>query len=32
MHVETNLLDGVGDIGVGERQVLEGPGKAPEVS
>jgi hypothetical protein len=32
MHVETNLLDGVGDIGVGERQILEGPSEAPEVS
>jgi hypothetical protein len=22
MHMETNLLDGIGDVGVGERQVL----------
>jgi hypothetical protein len=32
MHVEANLLDGVGDVGMGECQVLEGPGEAPEVS
>jgi hypothetical protein len=32
MHVEADLLDGVGDIEAGERQVLEGPGEAPEVS
>jgi hypothetical protein len=32
MHVETDLLDGVGDVGAGECQVLEGPGEAPEVS
>jgi hypothetical protein len=30
--VEANLLDGIGDVGAGERQVLEGPSKAPEVS
>jgi hypothetical protein len=29
---KANLLDGVGDVGAGERQVLEGPGKAPELS
>jgi hypothetical protein len=32
MHVEANLLDCVGDVGAGERQVLEGPGEAPKVS
>jgi hypothetical protein len=32
MHVEADLLDDVGDVGVGERQVLEGPIKAPKVS
>jgi hypothetical protein len=32
MHVEANLLDDVGDVGAGERQVLEGPIEAPEVS
>jgi hypothetical protein len=32
MHVEADLLDGIVDIGVGERQVLEGPSEAPEVS
>jgi hypothetical protein len=32
MHVEADLLDSVGDVGVGERQVLEGPNEAPEVS
>jgi hypothetical protein len=32
MHVEANLLDDVGDVGAGERQVLEGPSEAPEVS
>jgi hypothetical protein len=32
MHVEADLLDGVGDVGAGERQVLEGPDEAPEVS
>jgi hypothetical protein len=30
MHVEADLLDDVGDVGAGERQVLEGPGEAPE--
>jgi hypothetical protein len=32
MHVEADLLDGVGDVGASERQVLEGPDEAPEVS
>jgi hypothetical protein len=32
MHVEADLLDGIGDVGVGERQVLEGPSEAPKVS
>jgi hypothetical protein len=32
MHVEADLLDGVGDVEAGERQVLEGPGEALEVS
>jgi hypothetical protein len=31
MHIKTNLLDGVGDVGAGERQVLEGLGKAPKL-
>jgi hypothetical protein len=32
MHVEEDLLDSVGDVFVGELQVLEGPGEAPDVS
>jgi hypothetical protein len=32
MHVEADLLDGIGDVGVGEHQVLEGPDEAPQVS
>jgi hypothetical protein len=32
MHVKADLLDGVGNVGTGERQVLEGPGEAPKVS
>jgi hypothetical protein len=32
MHVEADLLDGIGDVGAGERQVLEGPGETPKVS
>jgi hypothetical protein len=32
MHVEADLLDGIGDVGAGECQVLEGPGEAPKVS
>jgi hypothetical protein len=31
MHMKANLLDGVGDIGVGEHQVLEGVSEAPEL-
>jgi hypothetical protein len=30
--MEEDLLDGVGDVRTGERQVLEGLGEAPEVS
>jgi hypothetical protein len=30
--VEADLLDGVGEVEAGERQVLEGSGKAPEAS
>jgi hypothetical protein len=32
IHVEVDLLDGVGEVRAGEHQVLEGFGKAPEVS
>jgi hypothetical protein len=32
MHMKANLLDDVGDVRAGERQVLEGPGEAPELS
>jgi hypothetical protein len=32
MHMEPDLLDGVGDVKAGERQVLEGPSEAPELS
>jgi hypothetical protein len=32
MHMKTSLLDGVGDVKAGERQVLEGPGEAPKLS
>jgi hypothetical protein len=32
MHVQADLLDGVGELGAGERQVLEDPSEAPEVS
>jgi hypothetical protein len=32
MHMEADLLDGVSDVGAGERQVLKGPGEAPELS
>jgi hypothetical protein len=32
MHVEADLLDDIEVVGVGERQVLEGPDEAPEVS
>jgi hypothetical protein len=30
--MEADLLDGIGDVGSGERQVLEGPNEAPKVS
>jgi hypothetical protein len=29
--MKANLLYDIGDVGVGERQVLEGPGEAPEL-
>jgi hypothetical protein len=32
MHVETDLLDDIGDVEAGERQVLEGHGKAHKLS
>jgi hypothetical protein len=32
MHMKANLLDGVGDAGAGECQVLEGPDETPELS
>jgi hypothetical protein len=32
MHMKENLLDGVGNVGTGERQVLEGSGEAPDLS
>jgi hypothetical protein len=32
MHMKANLLDVIGDVGVGECQVLEGPSEAPELS
>jgi hypothetical protein len=32
MHMMANLLDGVGNVGAGERQVLEGPSEDPELS
>jgi hypothetical protein len=32
MHMKANLLDGVGDIGASERQVLEGSGEAHELN
>jgi hypothetical protein len=32
MHVEADLMDGVGEVRAGERQVLEGSGEAHEVS
>jgi hypothetical protein len=32
MHLKTNLLDSVGDVGSGEHQVLEVPGEPPELS
>jgi hypothetical protein len=30
--MEPDLLDGVSDVGAGERQVLKGPSEAPELS
>jgi hypothetical protein len=32
MHVQADMLNDVGEIGAGERQVLKGPSEAPEVS
>jgi hypothetical protein len=32
MHVKADLLDGAGNVRVGERQVLEGPSEAPVLS
>jgi hypothetical protein len=32
VHMKANLLYIVGDVGVGERQVLEGPSEGPELS
>jgi hypothetical protein len=32
MHVEADLLDGVGDVRAGEHQVLKGTSEAPKVS
>jgi hypothetical protein len=32
MHMEADLLDDGSDVGAGERQVLEGSNKAPELS
>jgi hypothetical protein len=32
VHMEADLMDDVGDIGAGERKVLEGPDKVPELS
>jgi hypothetical protein len=32
VHVEADLLDDVGDVKVGEYQVLEGTSEAPELS
>jgi hypothetical protein len=32
MHMEANLLDNVGGVRAGERQVLEGPSEAPKLS
>jgi hypothetical protein len=29
MHMETDLLDGIGNVRAGEHQVLEGPSEAP---
>jgi hypothetical protein len=32
MHVDADPLDDVSNVGVGERQVLEGPSEAPILS
>jgi hypothetical protein len=32
MHVEEDRLDGIGEVGAGEHQVLEGSSEAHEVS
>jgi hypothetical protein len=32
MHIKTNMLDGVGDVGAGECQVLKGLNEAPKLS
>jgi hypothetical protein len=32
MHVDADLLDGAGNIGTSERQVLEGPSEVPKVT
>jgi hypothetical protein len=32
MHMKANLLDGIGDVGAGECEILEGPGEAPKLS
>jgi hypothetical protein len=32
MHMKANLLDVIGDVRVGECQVLEGPSEAPKLS
>jgi hypothetical protein len=32
MHMKANLLDSVGDVGAGEREILEGPDEAPKLS
>jgi hypothetical protein len=31
MHMKANLLAGIGDVGVGKYQVLEGHDEAPEL-
>jgi hypothetical protein len=32
MHMKANLLNNVGDVRAGERQILKGPGEASELS
>jgi hypothetical protein len=32
VHMKANLMYGIGDVEVGDRQVLQGPGEAPELS